>query len=285
MKSMTGFASGEFQIGEFRGPISIKSVNSRNLDIIVKLPAFMVSLESNLVQLVKSRINRGRFVATIDIDVSNSISLKLNTALFSQYLDIYEKAKKMSGLPYSLDSILHNSELVGTRFDMDNVEPIFLQEFEKILDEFIASVSAEGDSMRSFFVESMQKIEISLEIVEGLFPIYREKRFLRLKENLQNTLERNLEPDELSKSLSEVAFLMERSDVTEEIERLKHHIKTFSENLEVENCGKTLNFVVQEMQREANTMGSKFASEDAFPHILLIKEEIEKCREMVANVE
>ena len=285
MKSMTGFAAGNFEIGEIRGSISLKSVNSRNLDIIVKLPAFMASLEAKLVQLTKSRINRGRFVATIDIDVSNSISLQLNKALFSQYLEIYEQAKKMSGLPYSLNAVLQNSELIGSQFDIDNVEPLFLQEFDKVLDEFVASVSAEGESMCNFLKEAMQKIDESIEKVQSLFPIYRERRYLRLKENLQNTLERNLEPDELAKSLSEVAFLMERSDVTEEIERLKHHITTFRENLKLENCGKTLNFVVQEMQREANTMGSKFASEEAFPHILLIKEEIEKCREMVANVE
>ncbi len=285
MKSMTGFANKEVEIGGFKASIVVKSVNSRNLEISLKLPSFMINLEAKLNKLVKSKVNRGKFKAFIGVDLEDCSTLKLNEELLKQYLQIYEKAKEISGLPYCLDNILQNKEIVNNDFSIDVLETPFLECFEQVLEDFVSSTASEGSSMGSFFVCSLQKIEVALAKVEELFPTYREKKYLSLKNNLETVLERELDQNELSKAMAEVAFLMERADITEEVERLKHHLLTFKNKIKEDNCGKSLGFIVQEMQREANTMGSKFSTELAFPYILSIKEEVEKCREMVLNVE
>ncbi len=285
MKSMTGFASKDVKIDGFKASIVVKSVNSRNLEISLKLPSFLMNLEAKLNNLIKSRVNRGKFKAFISVDLEDCSALKLNEDLLKQYLQIYEKAKTISGLPYCLDNILQNKEIVGSDFSLETLETPFLQCFEQVLDDFDASTVAEGSSMSSFFVGSLQKMEDALLKVENLFPTYREKKYASLKNNLETILERELDQQESSKAMAEIAFLMERADITEEIERLKHHLLTFKSKMKGGKCGKALGFIVQEMQREANTMGSKFSTETVFPYILLIKEEVEKCREMVLNVE
>jgi len=285
MRSMTGFANKEFEIDGAKASISVKSVNSRNLEISLKLPPYMMNLEAKLLNLVKAKVNRGKFKAFVNVDLEDFSSLELNEALLRQYLQIYDKAKKISALPYCLDNVLQTKEIVTNNFSFETLESPFLQCFEQVLSEFVVSTASEGSSMASFFLKSLQKIETALEAVERLFPDYREKKYLSLKSNLESVLKRELDQNELSKAMAEVAFLMERADITEEIERLKHHLKIFKSKIEKESCGKALGFIVQEMQREANTMGSKFSTEAVFPYILVIKEEVEKCREMVLNVE
>ncbi len=245
----------------------------------------MMNLEAKLLNLIKTKVNRGKFKAFVSVEMEEFSALQLNEDLLKQYLKVYDQAKKISGLPYCLDNILQNKEIVANNFPFASLESAFLQSFEQVLEEFVLSTVSEGSSMASFFIGCLQKIANALEAVESLFPAYREKKYLSLKANLEGVLNRGLDQSELSKAMAEVAFLMERADITEEIERLKHHLNTFKDKIEQERCGKALGFIVQEMQREANTMGSKFASEAAFPYILEIKEEVEKCREMVLNVE
>ena len=136
MKSMTGFANKEFEIGKIKASISLKSVNSRNLEISLKLPSYMMNMEPKLVNLVKSKISRGKFKAFVGIDFTDFPSLKLNEPLLHQYLAVYEKAKEISGLPYCLDNILQNKELVISDFSFDSFEDSFLEYFEQALEDF-----------------------------------------------------------------------------------------------------------------------------------------------------
>jgi len=143
----------------------------------------------------------------------------------------------------------------------------------------------EGDSMKEYCLNSLSTMSSALNRIEEEFPIYKKEIFTKLKENIENLLGTFIKEEDHKKLLLETAIYVEKADVTEELIRLKNHIDKFSVLLEEKTeLGKKLNFILQEMHREINTIGSKFNSTKVFDDIIFIKEEIEKCREIIQNV-
>ncbi len=157
---------------------------------------------------------------------------------------------------------------------------------EAILDHQYMAIK-EGQSMKKYLEKSMKTCSKSIKTLEELFPLYKKDLFEKYKKNIEELISDKLDEEAVKKITLETSIYVEKADVTEEIIRLKDHIEKFNEKLKDQDLetGKTLNFILQEMQREINTIGSKFNTVKAFKEILSTKEEIEKCREIVQNVE
>jgi len=159
----------------------------------------------------------------------------------------------------------------------------------KTLDEAITAhqkmALTEGDSMKEYCFNSLSTMSSALNKIETEFPKYKKEIYSRLKDNIEELLGAFTKEEDHKKLLLETAIYVEKADITEEIVRLNNHIDKFSALLEEKTeLGKKLNFILQEMHREINTIGSKFNSTKVFDDIILIKEEIEKCREIIQNV-
>jgi len=154
------------------------------------------------------------------------------------------------------------------------------------LNEHQKMAQNEGRSMLEFFTSSLKIMKRSIDKLKIAFPQYKEEIHNKLKTNVEILLKNKLEGNDHKRFLQETALYIEKADVNEEIVRFEHHLEKFNNKLKASGeAGKSLNFILQEMLREINTIGSKFNSTGAFDDVLTIKEEIEKCRELVQNVE
>ena len=141
--------------------------------------------------------------------------------------------------------------------------------------------------MKKFLQDSFKVITKALRKIESEFPKYKKKIYQKMVKNITHILETKLKDDDYKRIMLEAALYIDKADVSEEIIRIKDHIEKFLNILKEKKneIGKTLNFILQEMHREINTIGSKYNSKIIFSEILIIKQEIEKCRELVQNVE
>lgn len=292
MKSMTGYGKARYSDDDFEIDIEVKSVNGRFLDTKIKLSRELSFLEMELKNNLKKRIKRGK--VEINIDFQNKIipELALDEENLKAYWKIYNQAKKVLGTKSEipLEQLLSEYNVISIKTDnleCEKFKNLILKIFEKALSEHQEMALDEGKSMLNFFNSAIQKMSSSLSKIENEFPKYKKEMSEKLKNNLTTLLKQKLEDDDYKRILLESAIYTEKADVTEEIIRIKHHLDKFEEKINQKNTeiGKSINFILQEMQREMNTIGSKFNSTSVFDEIISIKEEIEKCREIVQNVE
>jgi uncharacterized protein (TIGR00255 family) len=147
--------------------------------------------------------------------------------------------------------------------------------------------SKEGLSIRKHILSSIEKIFLAVSEIEGTILDFRKELFEKMKNRITEILPQSTNTNLEQRLMQELAIYLDRYDIQEEINRLKEHIDTMHKNIterDDNDMGKTLNFIFQEMLREANTLGSKYSNHHSFGNILVIKEEIEKCRELVQNV-
>jgi uncharacterized protein (TIGR00255 family) len=290
IKSMTGFGKGKSQNKFISVETEVKSINSRYLDIFLKLPPNLYSLDYELREYIKNKINRGKVSATIQVKFK-----KTNDKLFSidkdklqNFVNTIREIKKISKTKdnIKLEHILSNKEF-------------FLSEDNEITEETLNTIK---DSINSALL-NLAKMRINegkelekdllkrIGIIENNLSDIEKESSISIKENFENlkikaqTLVKNI-TDYSERLEMELALLSEKSDITEECTRLRSHIKFFIESTKGnEEAGRRLNFLCQEMHREANTISSKTVSSLITHKSVLIKEEIEKIREQVQNVE
>ena len=292
MKSMTGYGKVRYSDDDFEIDIEVKSVNGRFLDSRIKLSHELSFLEIDLKTLLKRRIKRGK--VEININFQNKIipELYLDEENLKAYWKIYNQAKKVlkakSEIP--LEQILSGYNVISIKtenLEKEKFKNLVLKIFEEALSEHQKMAMHEGKSMLHFFNSAIKKMSSSLSKIEKEFPKYKKEISEKLNNTLTTLLKQKLENDDYKRILLESAIYIEKADVTEEIVRIKHHLDKFEEKINQKNTeiGKSINFILQEMQREINTIGSKFNFTSVFDEIISIKEEIEKCREIVQNVE
>lgn len=292
MKSMTGYGKASFATENIEIEVEIKSVNHRFFELRMYLPNELEALELNFRRLLNNTIKRGKIDFRIKLVDKRLPEIELDTLRLKAFWDIYKKAAQVveSQQEPKLEIIANQNSII-------NLKTASLEGTEIInkIDEIIAQAIEEhqqmalneGKHMHDFFVGSLNKIHSSLKIIEIEFPDFKTKVFNKLKNSLDDILKEHFNDDDYRRILAETAIYVEKADVTEEIVRLKNHLDKFQHKMN-EECaekGKSLNFILQEMHREANTIGSKFNTPSVFSSILTIKEEVEKCREMVQNVE
>src|SRR5499427_7503991 len=293
MKSMTGFGRANVSGETFNVAVEIKTVNNRFLDIHLRLSQDLTPLEMNIRKLISSRLSRGRVDLSINLERTGGTSYEINRSLIAGYIKALQEIQDEFKLVGEVD-INTLTRLPGAlgpaRSGID--EPTsdgVLRAIGEALDDLEQMRASEGATLAEEMRTRLSKIETEIPIIEGaaagIVDAYRQRVQNRVNELLARGENQLVELDS-GRLAQEVAYLADRSDITEELARLRSHLEQFRVTLNTEGeIGKRLDFLLQELNREANTVLSKsteIAIKDAG---LAIKAEVEKLREQVQNVE
>lgn len=289
---MTGFGRGAVSAKNFAVSVEIKTVNNRYLDLNLRLANELQTLESNLKRLISSRISRGRVDVFINYEQTSDVVYELNRPIISGYLSALKQMRKefdLSGEPdMNYIARLPNALLAKA----ENLGADFVEEVEKAcsfaLDELEQMRQIEGETLKKELEFRLSEIENLLPPIEAESENVAEEYRRRLNKKIENLLAKSDSQIELDQArlAQEVAYLAEKSDISEEITRLKSHIEQFRAIMnEEKEVGKRLDFLTQELNREANTIASKTNNLTIKEAALAIKSEIEKIREQAQNVE
>ena len=291
VRSMTGFGRAKNQIGGFDVTVEIKSVNHRYFEFSCRMPRAYNFLEEKIKSYLNQKISRGKVEVSILVDDlnQNSTVVEINR----EYADAYIKALGDLSKEYKLkndvkvSTLANNSEMFKIRrqqIEDDVIEAAIMPVLEEACQNFISMRSVEGERLLKDVVSRTDYILSKVEVIEARSPetvaAYQERITNKIKDLLgDNTVDEQ-------RILTEVAIFADKVAVAEETVRLRSHIKQFAGLLESdEPVGRKLDFIVQEMNRETNTIGSK-AQDIEIAHIVVdIKSEIEKIREQIQNME
>ena len=296
--SMTGFASARGAADEKPGfSVSIKSVNHRFLDLHMRLPSYCDALEMQVRKLLKEALKRGHVEVTLQVERRSSAQIELNRELLGAYVEAHARAAEIYGLggEPDLNALLRipgvmTAETTTSLEGNAELDAAVMAEMPGLIERLNAARAEEGAALAAELRASMGRLRIFADEMAGLRNGVRVAQFERLKVRLAELTEGVAVSEE--RILSEAAVLAEKSDVEEEIVRLKTHIDRFVSMLdEGGELGKRLDFLLQELNREANTMLSKTGASAGDNSLritelgLEIKAEIEKAREQVQNLE
>jgi uncharacterized protein (TIGR00255 family) len=292
MKSMTGYGRGMFSNETITASVELKTVNNRFLDVNLRLPSDLQALEAIIKRQISSRLSRGRVDVNINIERTSEIRYELNRPLITGYLNALREMQKefeLSGEP-DLNVVAKLPGVLQTaREDLNEAAKEIVEKALAIaLDDLEAMRLKEGDALKSELVFRLGEIERQTTIIEPLAATIIDNYRSRLTKKITDLLAKSEAQIELDQArlAQEVAFLAERSDIAEELTRLKSHVGQFREICGSElDLGKRLDFLTQELNREANTILSKATDLTIKEAGLSIKAEIEKIREQVQNVE
>lgn len=289
---MTGFGRGAEAGEKFAVSVEIKTVNNRFLDLNLRLASELQALEANLKRLISTRLSRGRVEVFINYERASDVAYELNRPLVNGYLSALKTMQSefaLSGEP-DLNVIARLPNALLTKADeltADFIESVE-KSFEIALDELEKMRETEGESLKTELTERLLAIENRLPSIESESANVAEEFYQRLTKRVTDFLAKSDSQIEIDQArlAQEVAYLADRSDISEEITRLKSHIEQFRAIMnEEKEVGKRLDFLTQELNREANTIASKTNNMIVKESALAIKSDIEKIREQIQNVE
>jgi uncharacterized protein (TIGR00255 family) len=289
--SMTGYGKGTASNGKWQADVEVKSINSRYLEVFLKYPPLLANKEYELRELIKSIIRRGKLNLSIQIKKNGfeDEAVSLDESRLKNYLALIKKIKKSAKITdkIKLDHILMSRDIFSA-----SVEEISESDFEVIkksillsLDSLMQMKKNEGNELEKDLKKRIKSIEKYLDLIEKDAQPSVGEHFAKYKEKVQNLLEdnANINNDRVE---TELAMMAERADITEECVRLRSHIKFLLSSVDKEeDPGRKLNFLCQEMNREANTISAKTLSTAITHNSVHIKEEIERIREQIQNIE
>ena len=287
--SMTGYGRSENIIGSRKYTVEVKSLNSKQLDLNIKIPSLLRELEMPLRSLLATKLGRGKAEILISYeslsDVSNS---KINTDLLLNYAADIKKIKE--SLPEIdqadwLNALIRLPDVLVTQkatLEKEDKESL-IELCEKATNKLIEFRKKEGPAAEADLINNLSNISIKLETVKKLAPIRLEKIRNRITAAINELKERiNLNPDRFEQ---ELIFYTEKLDINEEIIRLESHLSYFTETLQTDGAkGKKLGFISQEIGREINTIGSKSNDATMQKEVVLMKDNLEKIKEQLLNV-
>lgn len=286
LRSMTGFAKIEREVREGRLIGEARSLNNRYLEVNIKIPKSDYSLEQKLRELVKKYLRRGRVDISFKLERSTDshLKVKINEEVVAQYISLVKEIKKRFKLrnSLSLEALLSFKDVIQYEELSPLSEESIFEAFEEILKELDRERRKEGSMIEKELTERLDEMVRILREIEEHVP----DAMLSWKERLRGKLKELKETVEEEKLMKEAIFYMEKFDISEEISRLKSHIQNFRLSLREDlPLGRKLEFISQEMLREANTMGSKSPDYFVSERVVLLKLEIERIREQIQNVE
>lgn len=289
---MTGFGRGSFVEENIVVAVELKTVNNRFLDVNLRLPQELQSLESVFKRRITERLSRGRVDVNLSFERTSELAYELNRPLINGYLSALKQLQAefdLSGEP-DLNVIARLPGAMQTaREDLNEAAKLAVQTaLDAALDELEAMRQREGKMLKSELNSRLDSIDQQTRLIElNAFSVvenYRAKLSKKIADFLTKT-DAQIELD-AGRLAQEVAYLAERSDISEELARLKSHLSQFRETCDgTGEIGKRLDFLTQELNREANTILSKATDLQIKDAALSIKAEIEKLREQVQNVE
>jgi uncharacterized protein (TIGR00255 family) len=290
IKSMTGFGRGSSQGESFKVQVDMRSVNNRFLDIHVRLPQELSGLEITLKKQIQAALKRGRIDITVSIDDLAPATFEINRPLVSGYLSALAELKSEFGLggDPSLELVAKLPGALAVSQNPDTLDEAVVRSVIAAVSEAMVALAemrvVEGQQLAAELSGRLDAIDRELPGIEQaaaqLPGVYREKLTKRLQELVSGA-----SVDEV-RLAQEAVMLADRSDISEEIARLKSHINQVRDVLRADDeVGKRLDFILQEMNREANTILSKSSDLAISDSAIIIKTEVEKLREQAQNVE
>lgn len=290
LKSMTGFGRGSASADSLTVVAEIKSINSRFLEFYLKMPDLLSQLEATVTALVKSRLSRGKIQLEISLSADTKTDIYevfIDKPLVEKYLNSLKGIGKVSGETTFSDILALPDVLVlKPRSDLlERIETLVRTAVEGAIKSLDEMRTQEGIAIKKDIEKRIASINISLE---NLLEIRDENKNIyleTLRERIREILGNEIKIDE-GRIAQEAALLAVKADQTEEIIRLKSHIKQLAENMALnESVGSKLRFILQEANREADTIGAKGDSAEVSAIVIAIKEELERIREQIQNVE
>lgn len=290
LMSMTAFGRSEHEVNGRRVLVEIRSFNHRYCDILVRLPKKYVALEEKAKSLISKYVTRGRVEVSVQMNEGHTADrLELDIELAKTYFALLTRLKEELNIPgdITLESMMGFKEIVSLKEegeDMDYAWRILQPPLEQALHAMKQMRIEEGNTLREDFLIRLDAITSALDEIKdrshSLIPAHRDRLHQRIKSYIGG-----LEVDQ-NRLMQEVAYFVERSDVTEEIVRCKSHINQFRDMLDYgEPVGRKLNFLLQELNREVNTIGARAEDASISHKVVDIKAELERLREQVQNIE
>jgi uncharacterized protein (TIGR00255 family) len=291
LKSMTGFGRAEGNTSLGKVVVESRSVNHRYCDINIKLPKRLSLFENRIKEIIRSQVSRGRIDITFRLDNlgEGKVQLSVDFDLAQQYYRVLQDLKEKLQLKdeVTLNLLVGAKDLITVQEESGDIEPywqevlLILKQSFKYMDDM---KRLEGESLTKDLQQRLKHIAQQLQMIKQQFPPRLKATLTRLHDRLRSLLE-GIEIDS-SRFQQEIAFLTERADITEEIVRAESHLSQFSTLLEGnEPVGRKMDFLLQEIHREANTVSAKANDAEVSQRVVEIKSELEKIREQVQNIE
>jgi uncharacterized protein (TIGR00255 family) len=288
---MTGYGNAKISGDSITASVELRSVNNRYLETSVRMPRAFLALEDEVKSTVKQHISRGKVDLFISIDSSaaDSIAVSVNGKLAEAYVNAIRQMSDTYDLPFDLTSASLGRlpdvlSVEKEETENERISRVLHEALESALTDFDEMRSREGQKLQADIASKLETIETIVAAIEKETPetvaLYRS----RLEQKLQEVLQTK-EIDE-SRILMEAAVFADRIAVDEELVRLKSHLAQMKSFLEEGSpIGKKMDFLIQEFNREANTIGSKCQNSDIAHTVVDLKSEIEKIREQIQNIE
>ncbi len=291
VSSMTGFGRADFQADDCRVSAELRSVNHRFLEVSPRIPRSLAALEPRVVDLVKGAITRGKVNVTLELEgqVSGAAGLSVDETVAERYLEIAEELKTR----YNLDGSLDIQTFIGlpsviSREESDLTEETAWALIRPPLEEAVEALKSmrrrEGAALARDLRDRVEAIASAVDRVAERVPLVVEQAKTRLADRLAEISE-DAEYNRFRLE-AEMTFFADRADITEECVRLRSHCEQFAQFMDAdEPAGRRLKFLLEEMHREVNTIGSKGQNPEISREVIFMKEEVEKIREQVLNIE
>ena len=291
IKSMTGFGRCEKVTEEYKISVEMKAVNHRYLDLSIKMPKKFNYFEAGIRNLLKNDIQRGKVDVFINYEdyTENKMSLKYNASLAAEYMEYFKKMEEQFGIANDIKvSVLSRMPEVLTMEevpdDEDSMWKILSEVVEEAADSFVESRVREGEHLKNDLLGKLDYMLEQVAFIEERSPRVVAEYRMKLEEKVHELLE-SASIDE-GRIATEGTIFADKICVDEETVRLRSHIEhTRKELLAGGSVGRKLDFIAQEMNREANTILSKANDLEISEHAIILKTEIEKVREQIQNIE
>lgn len=284
MKSMTGFGKASVENETYRVNIEIKSVNHRFLDVQLKLPTGMSAFDLAIRKQISQKLSRGRveLICKLEELQASSKKAKVNRELLTQVM-----AQLPEVSPENLISQLllreEFIEVTNQEIATERLQDLVLSALDQALEQLVAKRAQEGEQIYQVLQQQGQEAAAVLTQLVAFQDVYEKEYQERYTKKLQDYLGGVVDQDRL---LTELAILLEKGDIHEEMDRLNIHLQTYAATLQKKvSIGRELDFLVQEMNREVNTIGSKTSHVTLKGYVIQLKAILEKIREQIQNVE
>lgn len=288
--SMTGYGTGSAQKDDITVSVEIRTVNHRFLDLHVRTPREYLFLEGEVQQMVRGALDRGRVDVNTSIQKTGSPEFLINASLVRSYIEASGKLKEEFNLQDPLDlktllglpGVLQSGD--STPAESDTVVELVRTSVQNALESVLRMRHREGEALRLDMLQNLANIEKSIGRIQELSRNSSMEYLEKLRERIEQLLPHaGIDPQRVAQ---EAALIADKYDISEEVARLRSHLKQYQTLMDSkEKAGKKLDFLLQEMQREANTILSKSGNLDISHNAITIKTDIEKLREQVQNVE
>lgn len=290
IKSMTGFGKNNLVINDRNYQVEIRSVNHRYLDINIKMPRQLTYLEEIIKKAISTKVKRGKIDVSISFENNSTEgrNVKINTEIAKMYIEQLRKLAEEENIlsDIQVTEITKLPDVLNINIDQDDdtIKQELLESVNIATDNLIEMKQTEGNKIAEDLIRRINYIEEKILKISELSTGLIEEYVVKLEERIKEILKTDI--IDKSRIAQEVVIYADKTSIEEEITRLKSHIIQFRNLLkEEEPVGKKIDFLIQEMNRETNTIGSKANNLDIVNGVIDIKTELENIREQIQNIE